>query len=215
MFRSAITDCLTEESIVLDLGAGAGIVEQMNFRGQVTRVCGIDLDERVVSNPYLDEGKIAGGESIPYPENSFDLVFSDNVLEHLADPESVFVEVARVLKPGGKFLFKTPNAFHYMPLIARLTPHRFHAFINKARGREHVDTFPTLYRANSSRKISALAFQAGMNVESIQHVEGRPEYTRILAPLYLFGIMYERAVNLSQSFSQLRILLIGVVCKRS
>jgi len=132
----------------------------------------------------------------------------------LADPESVFAEVARVLKPGGKFLFKTPNAFHSMPLIARFTPHRFHAFINKVRGREHVDTFPTLYRANSSRRISALAFQAGMNVESIQHVESRPEYMRILAPLYLFGIMYERTVNVSQIFSQLRILLIGVVCKR-
>jgi len=35
----------------LDLGAGAGIVSQMNFKGIASRVCGIDPDERVLSNP--------------------------------------------------------------------------------------------------------------------------------------------------------------------
>ncbi|MEI2780661.1 MAG: hypothetical protein V9H25_05130 [Candidatus Competibacter sp.] len=44
---------------------------------------------------------------------------------------SVFREVARVLKRGGVFLFKTPNKTHYMPTIARLTPHRFHQFVNR------------------------------------------------------------------------------------
>ena len=213
LFRSIIKEELTPKCTVLDLGAGAGIVEQMNFKGLAAHVCGIDLDERVVENAYLDEGKVAGGEAIPYPDNSFDLIFSDNVLEHLDHPEAVFLEVARVLKPGGKFFFKTPNKSHYMPLIARMTPHRFHAFVNKLRGREVEDTFPTRYRANSRRCVRKLAEAAGLIVERIALVEGRPEYLRIAAPFYLLGIAYERIVNLSDRFSRFRILLIGILRK--
>jgi ubiquinone/menaquinone biosynthesis C-methylase UbiE len=90
----------------------------MNFRGLVARVCGIDPDPRVGANPYLDEGKVAVGEDIPYPDTNFDIVFADNVLEHLQNPSLVFQEVARILKPGGLFLVKTPNKLHYMPLMA-------------------------------------------------------------------------------------------------
>ena len=56
----------------------------MNFRGLAARVCGVDLDPRVVDNPMLDEGKIADAGGIPYPDAAFDLVFADNVLEHLS-----------------------------------------------------------------------------------------------------------------------------------
>ncbi len=103
LFRDRIIMKLTPESTVLDLGAGAGIVSQMDFRGHAARICGVDLDSRVEQNPFLDEGRVADGQAIPYPDASFDLVFADNVLEHLADPVSVFLEVSRVLKPGGVF----------------------------------------------------------------------------------------------------------------
>ena len=119
LFRELILAQLAPGHAVLDVGAGAGIVAAMNFKGHAARICGIDPDPRVVANPFLDEGKQAVGERIPYDEGSFDVAFADNVLEHLADPEAVFREVARVLKPGGCFLAKTPNKWHYMPVIAR------------------------------------------------------------------------------------------------
>ena len=213
IFRQAIQIYLRPDSTVLDLGAGAGIVEQMNFRDSVSKVCGVDLDPRVTSNPFLHEGKVGSGARIPYDDKTFDVVFSDNVLEHLEDPEAVFVDIARVLKPGGKFLFKTPNKAHYMPLIARLTPHRFHAFINRLRGRATVDTFPTRYLVNSRRDVCRCGKIAGMVVKELRLVEGRPEYLRIAAPLYLLGIMYERVVNSTESLSGMRILLIGTLVK--
>ena len=104
----------------------------------------------MTTNPFLDEGRVSDASEIPYDSHQFDIVFSDNVLEHLEQPLDVFSEVARVLKPGGIFLFKTPNKWHYMPTIARLTPHRFHQFVNKIRGRAEADTFPTRYRAAPS-----------------------------------------------------------------
>ncbi len=213
LFRYRILESVTAGSVVLDLGAGAGIVESMNFRGIVDRVCGVDLDERVLSNSALDEAKVGSGERIPYDAASFDLVISDNVLEHLDDPEAVFREVARVLRPGGLFLFKTPNKWHYMPIIARLTPLAFHRFVNRIRGRREVDTFPTRYRANSRAQVADIASRSGLEVVHLETVESRPEYLRISAISYVFGIAYERIVNSSSLFAAFRILLMGVLRK--
>jgi len=198
---------------MLDLGAGAGIVPQMNFRGLVNRVCGIDPDPRVQTNPFLDEGRVGTGEALPYENESFDVVIADNVVEHLRDPVVVFSEVARVLKPGGMFMFKTPNKFHYMPTVARVTPHWFHRLYNKFRGRATTNTFPTRYRANTRAAVGNVARGAGLVVESMQFVEGRPEYLRAIPPAYLLGWVYEQAVNRVRFLERFRILLIATLRK--
>jgi len=213
LFRERVLAHLHHDTAVLDLGAGAGIVEQMNFRGLAASVCGVDLDPRVVDNPMLDEGRIANADGIPYEANRFDVVFSDNVLEHLDQPLEVFREVARVLKPGGVFLFKTPNKWHYMPTIARLTSHGFHQYVNRLRGRAEVDTFPTRYQANSLGDVVRLAAGAGLVVDRIDRVEGRPEYLRMTWPTYVVGLAYERLVNSARIFAPLRILLMGTLRK--
>ena len=215
LFRQRIRSYLGEggDLDVLDLGAGAGIVEQMDFRGHARRICGIDPDPRVVENPYLDEGQVGLGESIPYPDASFDLVFADNVFEHLPDPARVFAEVARVLRPGGVFLGKTRNKWHYVPLIARLTPHGFHRWVVRWRGRRGDDVFPTRYLANSPADIRRLAAGAGLEVVKIDLIEGRPEYLRFAAPTYLLGWLYERLVNRVPGLWRLRVLLIAELRK--
>lgn len=213
IFRQRIIDRLNPASHLLDLGAGAGIVEQMDFRGMAARICGVDLDARVVQNPMLDEGKVADAGGIPYPDSVFDIVFADNVVEHLSEPGRVFSEVWRVLKPGGTFLFKTPNKFHYMPAIARMTPHRFHQFVNRCRGRKEVDTFPTLYRANSARAVRRIALDCNFRIDQIERIEGRPEYMRVAWPLYLAGAAYERLVNSAQIFAPFRVVLIAQLRK--
>ncbi len=209
LFRERILQRLGPESVVLDLGAGAGIVAAMDFRGQAAQVCGIDPDPRVTENPFLDDGRVGVGEAIPYPDGHFDLVFADNVLEHLERPAEVFREVARVLKPGGRFLAKTPNAWHYMPLIARLTPHAFHQWVNRWRGRGEADIFPTRYRANTPKTLCRLAQEAGLALDGCDLIEGRPEYLRMTAPTYLLGFAYERLVNGVPGLAPLRILLVA------
>lgn len=208
LFRDRIKARISLGSVVLDVGAGAGIVTDMHFKGQVARICGIDLDPRVTENPMLDEGKLADAAAIPYPDGTFDVIFADNVMEHLQDPTAVFAELRRVLKPGGVLLFKTPNRSHYMPLIARLTPHRFHRFVNRLRGRAVADTFPTYYRANSVKAVARLARRTGLDVLDIARIEGRPEYLRLTFPTYLIGAAYERVVNATSLLSRFRILLI-------
>lgn len=215
LLRDYVLNLLQPNYSMLDLGAGAGIVTAMNFRGEVARVCGIDPDARVLDNAYLDEAKIGTGEVIDYPDEYFEIVVADNVLEHLGDPEKTLAEINRVLKVGGHFLFKTPNRFHYMPLISTITPTAFHKQFNRFRGRRGEDTFPTYYRANSKYKIEALARKTGFSVANLQLIEGRPEYLRFSVLTYLVGWAYERFVNSSRLFSQLRVLLIGDLVKIS
>lgn len=208
LFRERILPSIRPGTELLDLGAGAGLVQAMRFRGIANKVCGIDLDPRVVENPHLDEGRIADAGHIPYGDSVFDLVFADNVMEHLDDPESVFSEIARVTRPGGRILFKTPNKTHYMPLIARCTPHGFHRFINRLRGRDYEDTFPTRYKVNTLSDATCLADRAGLEVVRIERIEGRPEYMRLAWPLSLLGAAYEHLVNSTRLLEWARILLI-------
>jgi len=215
VFRDNIISCLKTDYSVLDYGAGRGNVVQMNFRGTVSLVCGVDPDEGVLGNPYLDEGKVLDLSSglIPYPDGSFDVVFSDNVMEHVQDPEKVLLEIKRVLKPGGVFLAKTPNKWHYMPVIARLTPNWFHVWYNKIRGRKETDTFPTVYRLNTKKAIKRFCARADLAVKEIDMIEKRPEYLRVFFVFYLMGIVYERIVNLSKAFSFFRCLIIFIAQK--
>lgn len=208
ILRERVLEDLDHEHDLLDLGAGAGRVAEMNFKGLAHSTCGVDVDERVMTNPHLDEGRIGRGEVIPYADECFDVVVADNVLEHLERPREVFREVARVLRPGGRFLAKTPNKWHYMPTIARLTSTRFHQLVNKLRGRDESDTFPTRYLANTPADIRRWAEEAGLHVKRVDLIEGRPEYLRWNALTYSVGMLYERIVNTLPFLARLRVLLV-------
>jgi ubiquinone/menaquinone biosynthesis C-methylase UbiE len=55
----------------------------------------------------------APGESLPFSDGTFDVVYSANVLEHTADPKKVLSEAVRVLKPGGILHMEMPNFMSY------------------------------------------------------------------------------------------------------
>ncbi len=208
LLRQEVLSVLEPSHHLLDLGAGAGIVTELHFKGLAARVCGVDPDPRVLENPHLDEGRQGMGEDIPWEDATFDIVVCDNVLEHLEEPAAVFAEVARVLKPGGRFLAKTPNALCYPSLAARVTPLWFHKTYNKLRGRDFEDTFPTTYLANTPEDVSRLAAGAGLEVEELRLVEGRPEYLRLTVPTYVLGVAVERALSRFRALARFRTLFL-------
>jgi len=207
LFRREILSHLDGSQMVLDLGAGSGN-PLMNSQGKAAKVCGVDPDPRVMKNPFLDESRIGTGEAIPYPDSVFDVVISNNVLEHLINPLQAFLEVNRVLNSGGFFLAKTPNKRHYVALMGRMTPHRFHCLYNSWRGIDRDDVFPTYYRANSVSDLRVLAKRSKSRVDSLALVEGRPEYLRLFWPAYLIGLIYERVVNAFKVLSTFRIVIL-------
>jgi 2-polyprenyl-6-hydroxyphenyl methylase / 3-demethylubiquinone-9 3-methyltransferase len=101
---------------VLDLGcAGGFMAEAIAVRG--ARVVGIDpaadavgVARRHASDTGLKiQYDVGVGEALPYDAAGFDAVVCVDVLEHGADLNRVLAEVARVLRPGGFFLFDTIN----------------------------------------------------------------------------------------------------------
>lgn len=213
-YREMVLRYASPQDKLLDFGAGRGKVPLHDFSHNVQRCVGVDVDDAVLGNRQVDEAKVIGADGrIPYDDETFDLVVSAYVLEHLTEPAPMFAEVARVLRPGGAFVFLTPNRRHYVPTIARLTPHWFHVWVNGRRGHEERDTFPTVYRCNTPADVSRFAAAAGLAVSEVALVEGRPEYLRSFGPLYLLGVAYERAVNTLPLLAGWRVVMVGALIK--
>ncbi len=213
MLRQTVLPYVNKETVMLDAGAGRGILPEMNFKGLAKEVHGVDPVEEVKTNPFLDKGYVGLADDMPFFEdNKFDLIVSDNVLEHVDNPDKFFAEISRVMKSGGIFIAKTPNKYHYMPLFATITPLWFHKFYNKLKGRDYEDTFPTRYKANTKKDQTHYGKKYNLEVEKMQFIEGRPEYLRILFPFYFFGIVYEKLVNIL-GLEQLKIVMITVMKK--
>lgn len=160
-FYVQVAALLRPGDVVLDFGAGRGEFMEtdpssfrvwlQNFRGRCAKVVGVDPDPIVLENPTLDEAHILEpGKSLPFPDNSFDLIVSRYVFEHVPDPAWCARELLRVLKPGGWICAMTPNKWSYVAFASRLIPNRLHSrAISKVQpGRPSKDVFPTVYKLN-------------------------------------------------------------------
>jgi len=83
----------------------------------------IEVSRELCRSNGVDPDKVMAyqGEMLPFPDESFDLVYSSNVLEHTERPATVLDEALRVLRPGGILHFEMPNFLayfegHYMVL---------------------------------------------------------------------------------------------------
>jgi SAM-dependent methyltransferase len=178
------------------------------FKGEVARVAGADIDPEVMSNPELDDAHLISSDGqLPFDDNSFDVVLSDWVVEHVAEPVRFLSEVARVLREGGSFLFRTPDRYHYVGFLASITPHWFHELVaNRARAmnRDDHEPWPTYYRLNSRRAIELAGYGAGFRTVEVRVWEGPPVYLVFNSVPFVLGVVYERLVNRYRALEELR-----------
>lgn len=105
---------------LLDLGAGMGglsvamllefgpqglQLESMDYNPDYCRIARLRAARYKLELPIV----VAAGESLPYPDGSFDIVVCMDVLEHVVSAETVLMEIYRALKPGGTVLTTVPN----------------------------------------------------------------------------------------------------------
>jgi 2-polyprenyl-6-hydroxyphenyl methylase / 3-demethylubiquinone-9 3-methyltransferase len=101
---------------VLDVGCGGGLLAEEFARLGCT-VTGVDPSEKSLAaarthatgNGLPITYRAARGEALPFADATFDVAFCCDVLEHVSDLRRVIAETARVLKPGGSYLYDTIN----------------------------------------------------------------------------------------------------------
>jgi SAM-dependent methyltransferase len=102
-----------EVAAVLDAGCGVGMYSE-KFGLFSPLVTGVEIDPAAATEARVRVPRvtIAPAESLPFADRSFDIIFSHEVIEHVADDRQAAVEMARVLAVGGRILLFCPNRFY-------------------------------------------------------------------------------------------------------
>lgn len=182
---------------VLDVGSGRGLIAPFAWEQHpsVQRI-GLDPDASAATNPSLQEFRLLEiGQPWPVANGSVDLALARYVLEHLENGDEFFAELNRVLKPGGRFVFLTPNRHHPSMLIAQLLSHSVKTKLLRLRSVEAQDVFPAHYRTNTTSVIRKSAESAGLRVVTMAAREPVPVgyldffFPGFLAALTLYGLL--------------------------
>jgi len=110
----AQTNSLKPGDKILEIGCGIGsVVFELNKQGY--DITGTDISSAAVAYGLKKYGdirlEVQAAETLPYEDESFDAVLSFDLFEHIAQIDRHVGEVRRVLRPGGSYLFQTPNKF--------------------------------------------------------------------------------------------------------
>lgn len=209
-FAHLVQAALTPETRLLDVGCGrGGLVEQLALTTQ--QVVGIDPDWSSLHTHRLDIWRVQGeSDWLPFAPQSFDLLFCSWVFEHLQRPLQTFQAVHRVLKPGGLFIFITPNGAHPLAKLNQLFG-RFEQLqgmlVKKLYQREADDTFATHYRANTRKALTTLASETNLKVSALNFIPD-PTYLAFSAPFYKASCWLEAHLPVER-----KIHLVGVLQK--
>lgn len=141
---------------LLEIGSGFALFIALCRLDYRMDACGIEpdkeiyaLSQRILKYYSLEQDAVAPaqGETLPYPDETFDFLYSTNVLEHVSNPEKVLHESIRVLKKGGilQFIIPNYNSFfegHYgvlwLPFLSKKTAKRYVSFLK--RNPSYIDT---------------------------------------------------------------------------
>lgn len=112
---------------VLDIGAGEGALSKRLLEaGFQVEAC--ELYPEMFKVPGVVCRQVDATGELPYEDNSLDAAVAVEVVEHLESHRMLFTEAARVLKPGGKLLFTTPNILSLKSRIRFLFTGYFYSF---------------------------------------------------------------------------------------
>jgi SAM-dependent methyltransferase len=122
---------------VLEIGGGTGQQAKM-LADRGVEITSIDIEHSTYSDDRVYNVIDYDGKLLPFPDNSFDIIFSSNVLEHVLDLKGLHKECVRVMKNDGHMIHIMPshiwraatNMTHYLELVRNV----FTQFYNALRG---------------------------------------------------------------------------------
>ena len=221
LYEEVLEEHLTRETDWLDLGCGHQVLP--GWRAEAERelikrcksIVGVDYSLHSLKNHQNISLKVRGDITrLPFREESFDLVTANMVVEHLDDPATQFQEINRILKPGGVFIFHTPNTLGHATIMARLVPGALKdkmAYLLD--GRKEEDVFATHYKANTRGQIDALAQSTGFEVLKIRMLVSDAIFA-VVPPLAVLELVWIRAL-MTKPLKRFRTTIISVLKKRA
>lgn len=135
-------------------------------------------------------------DDLPFAAGAFDVITLNYVAEHLANPQRVFAECARVLAPGGLLIIHTPNVAGYIMRLVRvgqaiLPRGLILRAIRYMEYREPEDVFPTYYRANTRQTLGRLLGPLRLGENRVELLPERPLFY-FIPPLAAFELILSK-----------------------
>lgn len=187
----------------LDLGCGHQLLppwrheQERSLAARPHLLVGLDYDYNSLRNNKIIKHLIRGDIlCLPFPSETFDLVTSNMVFEHLSEPENQLSEIFRVLRPSGSLVFHTPNSLSYSMILAKAIPPTLRArVIWFFEHRKEEDVFPTYYRVNTERTIRKLAERVGFKVATLRLIVSSAQFVMI-PPLVIVELLLIRLLKM-------------------
>lgn len=157
---------------ILEVGCGSGIISNALATAGDGRVevRAVDVnDNRVEKEGYAFQR--VDGTTLPYPDQTFDIVVSNHVIEHVGDCKAQLChlqEIRRVLKVDGLIYLAVPNKWrivepHYrLPLLSWLPQRASDAYVRLFKRGSYYDCLPL-----SARRAMALFYDAHLQVDNV------------------------------------------------
>ena len=172
---------------ILDYGCGEGnMVQAYKQRGFEVHGCDVKLSKN------REDLKTMKAGVIPFPNNTFDFIFSDQVFEHVQDHPKALAEIARVLKPTGYSL-------HLYP--ARLRPYEGHTNIplgNILQNKRWLAFWNFLGIRNTYQKDKTWRKVADLNYNYLRNYTNYPpqSFIKRTAKIHFNTVEFKKAIKL-------------------
>lgn len=205
ILEKRVQDHIDRDDRVLEIGCGRTAPLLRKLKGTAGKLSGIDLVDFTVDDPDIQLLNNDVTDMKDIADASIDFAFSRSVMEHVGNIDLCYAELYRILKPGGIYLFLTPNFWDYGSLISYVIPNRFHqTIVGRTEGRAEENTFPTFYRSNTWRSIGRLADTHGFSVKTFDYLGQYPAYLVFSRRLFILGSKYEKLLERYDTLHWLR-----------
>jgi len=181
------------------------------FLRETSSVFGVEIErERALEARRRAAGVVqAPGEYLPFPDGAFDVIFSHEVLEHVADDRACVAEMVRVTRPGGHIVVFAPNRLYPFETHGIFWRERYH-FGNVPL----VNWLPTPLRNRLAPHVRAYTAGGlrrlfdGLSVHVVHHTQVFPGYDNVVARTPALGRAL-RAVTYTLERTPLRVFALS------
>ncbi len=98
------------QGVIFEIGVGLGAyLSRLAREAQQAIGLDVELERTIAAHTSIDQVVCGVGEHLPFSANRFDLILSNEVLEHVQDDRKSIQEIIRTLKPGGRLVLFCPN----------------------------------------------------------------------------------------------------------